>query len=230
MPLALLAILKTLFILFIICCTVVAISNFINSGTMVVGYSMTPTLNNYEDENIHDYVYVNRFAKYTYGDLIVVNNPQDNDSGRNVIKRVIALGNDKIAIVRTDTSSAPQEKGFYKIVLIKNGGEKEFLQEDYIDENQSLYPAYLEFQNLIAKKNLQGAEVEKIDGISFLKIQEGYIFFMGDNRGNSGTSVDCLDYGPVLANKVVGKVNIIVYQNKNHITYIFDYYVKKIFG
>ena len=191
---------------------------------------MTPTLNNYKDDNVHDYVYVNRFAKYTYGDIIVVNNPQGNDSNRNVIKRVTALENDKIAIVRTDTSSAPQEKGYYKIILIKNNGEKNFLQENYIDENQSLHPAYLEFQSLISKKNLEGGEIEKIDGINFLKIKEGYVFYLGDNRENSGASIDCLEYGPVSTKKVVGKVDIIVYQNKNHLSYIFDYYVKKIFG
>ena len=188
---------------------------------------MLPTLNNYNDENIKDYVYINRFASYTYQDIIVVNNPQGDNTNKNIIKRVIALEKDKIAVIKTNSGSLIT----YKIALIKNGSDKlEILNENYLAPNTSLLPAYEEFNKLITQTNFSGGKVVDVNGTKYLEIAENHIFYLGDNRSSSSASNDCLDYGPVSKDKVVGKVDIIVKENKNHIKYIFNYFTKKLIG
>ena len=200
------------------------------SPTIVIGSSMFPTLNNYEDSKTRDFVYISRFSPYTYGDMIVVNNPEGNNDGKSIIKRLIAKEKDKIAIVRTDTANVSEANGVYKIYLIKDGETNfEVLNETYLSKKVSLYPSYLQFQELIAS-GTEGGSVKEINGIKYLEINEGYVFYMGDNRTTKSSSYDCLEYGPISKNKVVGKVDIVVYENKNHISYIFNHYIHKLFG
>lgn len=231
-PLWLHSTLKALFIAFIICCAIIAIFNFVYIGRKVDGSSMLPTLNNYEDKSISDCVYINRFATSYDGDIIVVHNPTNNsNANKYVIKRLMATSGDKIAIIRTDNGGVSASDGTYKISRIKkDSSNAELVEETYLDENTSLYFSYLEFQSLLNKPDLTGCKVVTINGIKYLEIDEGYIFYMGDNRSSKEASYDCLDYGPVEANKIVGRVNIIVYENKNHFSQIFSYFIHKIFG
>lgn len=231
-PLWLHSTLKALFIAFIICCAIIAIFNFVYIGRTVEGSSMLPTLNNYDDKTISDCVYINRFASSYDGDIIVVHNPTNNsNANKYVIKRLMATGGDKIAIIRTDNGGVSASDGTYKISRIKKGSSNaELLEETYLEEDTSLYFSYLEFQSLLNKSDLVGCKIVIVNGIKYLEIDEGYIFYMGDNRSSKEASYDCLDYGPVEANKVVGRVNIIVYENKNHFSQIFSYFIHKIFG
>lgn len=231
-PLWLHSILKALFILFIIFIALIAVFNFVYIGRVVEGYSMLPTLNNYESEDVSDCVYINRFASANRGDIIVVHNPQNNsNANKYVIKRLIATEGDKIAIVRTDNGAVSAINGTYRISIIKKGStQAELVDEPYLEEDTSLYFTYMEFQTLINKSNLNGCKIVTVNGIKYLEINEGYIFYLGDNRSSEGASNDCMDYGPVEASKIVGRVNIIVYQNKNHFSQIFSYFIHKIFG
>lgn len=217
MPIWLVSILKTLLAIFLVMCIAVAIFNFTHIGTPVLGTSMVPTLNNYDDYSTKDYVYINRFSSFSHGDIIVINNPEETEN-KTVIKRVIAMEGDKISVVRNVNS--------YYVYIIKNGETTyRVLKEPYL-ASASMEQTYLNFEKL-SSKNLSGGEFSTIDGIKFLTIKEGYVFYLGDNRNDSK---DCSYYGPIQKSKVVGKVDIIVYENKNHISYIFNYYINKFFG
>ena len=67
------------------------------SGIYVVGPSMNNTLTGADAENEAggDYVYVNRRVNPDYGDIVVV----AKDEETTIIKRVIALGGDRIKLV-----------------------------------------------------------------------------------------------------------------------------------
>jgi signal peptidase I len=81
-------------LILIICFQIYFYYNF--SRVYVVGQSMNPTLTGATapDESGGDYVYVNKHATPTYGDIVII------DVGNKVIiKRVIALGGDRIALL-----------------------------------------------------------------------------------------------------------------------------------
>lgn len=232
MPVWLQAIIKALFIFFMIICAAVVIFNFIHIGTPVIGESMVPTLNGYENPEIIDTVYINKYAGYTNGDIIVIQNPENNsNANKYVIKRLIAKGGDKIAIVRTDNGGVSASNGTYSIQLIKKGAKApEIIKENYLEAGISLYYSYIEFHKLLNNRNFTGGEIVNINGITYLEIHNDYIFYMGDNRSSEASSKDCLEYGPIPKNKVVGKVDIIVYGSQNHFNQILNHYVNSIFG
>ena len=231
MPIWLQAIIKALFIFFMLIIAAVVIFNFIHIGTPVIGESMVPTLNGYEDPQIVDSVYINKYSGYTNGDIIVVQNPTNNNPNKYVIKRLIAMGGDKIAVVRTDNGGVAPSNGTYAIQLIKKGSKTpEILKENYLDSETNLYFTYLEFNELLLQKKFEGGNIVTIDGVTYLELSEDYIFYIGDNRSSKEASKDCLEYGPIPKNKVVGKVDIIVYESTNHFYQILNHYVRAIFG
>lgn len=140
------------------------------SGIYVVGMSMNDTLTGAEEFHENgtiiattdgDYVYVNKYAKPDYGDIVVVNK----DSKTTIIKRVIALGGD---YVKLDCG----------ILYIRYKGSEEFtlVEEDYVspehNKENSSFPS-----DRNGNLNENGYYV-----------REGYFFLLGDNRDNSADS------------------------------------------
>ncbi|MBO4412729.1 MAG: signal peptidase I [Clostridia bacterium] len=216
LPFWLVIVFKSIFTAFLICCFIVALFNFTHIGAPVDGDSMIPTFNNYNNGAI-DYVYISRFSGYSDFDIIVIKNPNINK--KPVIKRLIAMEGEKIAIKKSETTSG------YKLVKLVNNEIIE-IEEPYLNDT-TMSNSYAEWKELINKSEIDGAEKVVYNGTTFLEIKKGYIFYMGDNRYNSR---DCLDYGPISKDKVIGKVTIVAYENKNHFSYIFMHYVHKIFG
>lgn len=231
-PLWAMILFKAIFITFIVCCAIVAVFSFIYIYTPVEGPSMLPTINSQcFDENNQliegtttDSVYINRFAKATYGDIIV-----SRKDGKYVIKRLIAMGGDKIAIAPITNELIPSERT-YKIFLIKAGKtDVEILQEPYLLDESSLYRTYEKFETY-RSNNLNRFEKISVEGygtLNFLSLKEDEIFYLGDNRIDSK---DCSDYGPNTINNYVGRVDIIVYESKDNFSQIFLYFWHKIFG
>lgn len=189
---------------------------------------MFPSLNStcvYEGgtlvEGERDIVYINRFVDCGYGDIIVVKNPQDTIQEKYVIKRLIAKGGDKIAVVESDER--------YKLAIIKKGSEVvEILEEDYLGDKAINSYANIKYTNLKENQQIEFKEIETLFGkIDFIEIPEGEIFYLGDNRSNS---LDCFDYGSVKQEKYVGRVDIIAKEGRDTFSYIFLYYWHKIFG
>ena len=145
-------------VIFALVCEILFAANF--SGIYVVGTSMNPTLIGAEDESSidGDYVYVNKHAKPTYGDIVVV--LRNNDT--TIIKRVIALEGDYVMLKEGKLS-------------IKYSGTDKFVEveEPYVhpDNNTPSLP-----------KNTFHA-----DGEGYY-IAEGCFFLLGDNRDASEDS------------------------------------------
>lgn len=228
LPLWVTVLLKSIFITFLICCTFVAIFSFIYIKTTVEGPSMFPSLNascDYQGgmlvEGERDIVYINRFVDCNYGDIIVVKNPQDAIEEKHVIKRLIAKGGDKVAVVESNDT--------FKIAVIKKDSEAiEILEEEYLIDISINSYSNLKYTNLKNREEIKTKSIETIYGkVDFIEIPEGQIFYLGDNRANS---LDCFDYGSVSHDKYVGRVDIIAKEGKQTFSYIFLYYWHKIFG
>lgn len=71
------------------------------SRVYVVGQSMSETLNGAENKDVPggDFVYIDKFLKPKYGDIVVIEvGEKSNNTGKEIIKRVIALGGDTVEI------------------------------------------------------------------------------------------------------------------------------------
>ena len=186
----------------------------------VTGASMQPTIN--RDWQIEgddaDGVYVNTFNKGERGDIIVVQNPPS-DSGKTVIKRLIAVGGDKIAIC----PASPGLTSVYNLLVIYKGETKStVLPEDYLSEDNKNYgnaESYRKFYSLCMTAH--NDKFEYINGLWYLVIPEGQVFFMGDNRS---ASKDCSEYGPVSEANVVGKVDIIIKNRTDFVPQILAFF------
>lgn len=92
-------------------------------GFYIVHSSMSPTLTGATDIRSAggDYIYVNRYAKPGYGDIVVVY-----DGKQSIVKRVIAFGGDAVKI----------ERG---VVSVRYAGDDSFtvLSESYVAENNN---------------------------------------------------------------------------------------------
>ncbi len=198
---------------------------------------MLPTLNaQCYDENgakiedaMPDSVYINRFASYDYGNIIVVNNPTSSTTSKYVIKRLIAKGGDKVAVVPV-TDEISELNRTYKIFLIKSGtNQTTILEEPYLAERTSLLKTYQNLQSYqIEHPEDFVSEENSIYGIiNYLIIEEDEFFYLGDNRSDS---TDCSKYGPVKKEKYVGRVDIIAYESTNNFSQIFLHFWHKVFG
>ena len=170
---------------------------------------MVPTLN-YNGST--DGVFVSKVKSYKRGDIIVtkIGELNENNSEKIVIKRLIAIGGDKITIREVD--------GVNRIVLIYFDETNEIiLEEPYLLDYYQNAGLKTKFQEMITEQSLE------LDDDGFLTIAEDEIFFLGDNRVSSR---DCLKYGPKKKSMVVGLVDYIAYGNK----YIYWQVIKQVFG
>lgn len=155
----------------------------------VSGQSMQNTFNanstSSNDENNEMVIYCLQ-KTYDRGDVIIYDH-----EGTLVIKRIIALGGDRLKVTATSVGFMRTEYKFYL-----NG---EIIEEPYLDEEHSdMSTKYQEFTKLCKTyKNY-------VDDSGYFVIPEGYFFYMGDNRTNSS---DCMSYGPQKMNdNLLGKV------------------------
>ena len=198
------------FCLIIAICSVIIFFNFTHTYHDVVGPSMQPTLN----MTTTDAVFVSKIKSWGRGDIIVANRNYGIEGGSEklVIKRVIALSGDKIKVELIEDE--------YKIVLIKAGSDQsEVLNEPYLlgdySTNASLFN---KFNKMVKEQALV------LDQDGFLLIEEGKLFYLGDNRAEG--CIDCSNYGPMPKEAVRGKVDYIIYGQKNVVGQI----IKQFFG
>ena len=123
-----------------------------------------------------DVVMVNVYAAPDYGDVIIISGEKAN--GDWLIKRAIAFGGDAVKI----------EGG--KVYLKKAGGtDFELLAEPYLAAG------------VTTPTNVQTKDTSS----RIWEIDEGNIFYLGDNRGNSSDSRS--DYGTCEESQVIGVVS-----------------------
>lgn len=197
----------------------------------ISGKSMQSTLNpspvlvqtKRGSEYLQDGVYIKHTKDVDYGDIVVLD-PSEEKEDDTIIKRVLALEGDYITIVKIPNAEGTLE---YHVLRVKENTNKvEILQEDYIysysdwtgkegSANDAVvsgvvYEAsiYKNFSTYL-KYETKTFPVSKLDGanVTFFKVPENSIFFLGDNRANSNDSraLGCFDLS-----KIEGRVCAIV--------------------
>ncbi|MDD4210798.1 MAG: signal peptidase I [Clostridia bacterium] len=169
----------------------------------VVGPSMQPTVNaqwTTEDNYKQDTAYIKKSNNYNKGDIIVAQSTGD----LYVIKRLIAIEGDRVNIVENLISG--------EIELYLNN---ELLVEDYVVYKDGMSYTLNNFNNLRSTMPENFVEDDLI-------IPENYVFYLGDNRGQSQ---DCSYYGPIEKEKVIGKVDIIVPYGQTFVGFMWQEFI-----
>lgn len=179
--------------------------NLVFQGFEVVGVSMQPNFNEklsltYDAEKspYKDIIFVNKFEKGNRGDIIVLKYTYKNEKGKlvteDIVKRLIANSGDKLTLKK-------EEDGFFYYYV----NDKK-LNETYINTYTAQDDAYfLEFC-----QNNKGGTLE---GSSYtIKIDEGKVFVLGDNRGHS---TDSHIFGQKEIKDIVGKMAFSYKYNEN---------------
>lgn len=178
----------------------------------IMGTSMSPLINA-SGQNT-DYVYATYdVSDITYGDVIIFHHPDNREESgyKQVIKRVIALGGDNIMIKDTGRL-VPNSTQTYYALYIQYDGEGAFVEvdENYVVDKTSYNEIYDDFYTLDSNKLFLYDDY----GNRYLHIEEGQIFYAGDNRTNSN---DCFDYGAQDESNIVAEVKYIIYGGTNRV-------------
>lgn len=205
---------RILLILLLAVCALIIFFNLTHSYYVVYGPSMAPTLNEgIIDSNApKDGVFISKIKSYGRGDIIVLNKNYgvEGSDARFVIKRLIAIGGDKINV--------KEHNAQYRIFIIKAGSNKEeILEEKYISDYVINVYLYNNFNDMVSNLNIQR------DENGYITIPKDEVFVLGDNRGKS---TDSSTYGSKDKRAIVGKVDYIAYGNKD----MYLHVVKQIFG
>jgi len=194
--------------IFVAICAIIIFFNVTHEYHVIVGDSMYPTLNN----NQTDGVFVSKIKSYGRGDIIIANKGEKDSSGKTVyvIKRLIAIGGDKIAVVK-------QSENYVISLIYKGETEPIVLDEPYLESPQENHKLYETFYNMVRQYSIT------VDARGYITIPLDQVFYLGDNRDNS---LDCATYGPKDKALVVGKVDYIVYGNTNR----YKQVLQQVFG
>ncbi len=140
-------------------------------GIYVVDVSMTPTLHGADPSRLEegggDYIFVDKFAKPDYSDIVVVNN-----GDRKLIKRVVAFGGDTVKIERGQ-------------LYIKYKGETEYTKIDesgYVEASRNT--EY--YTDRYTGKQVHNKRYDFKPHV----VADNSMFLLGDNRNESSDSRD----------------------------------------
>ena len=196
--------------------------NIVYEHTHIKNYSMQPTLNSGVTSQAEDgdIVYVNRFAEFSAGDIVVAkvhwwDNP--------VIKRLVGCPGDKIQI--------KDEGEFY--TLYNNGNALYSKAKTTVSLHGTpgrgstyQYNLYLNFLNNAITDNIDVSKnIGEYEGEPCIVLNDNEYFLMGDNWGMSD---DCLLFGPSYENEIIGKVDYVVPKGENSFIYLCEF-IKTIF-
>ena len=208
---------NAIFIFFIIISSAFIIFSVVYKSTSVIGESMQPTLNpkgGYKS----DIVYVNKFAGFKFGDIIVIK--QENSANEYIIKRVIGLPSDVINIV-FDSSDAT-----YKLIINDKVICETYIKDYLLGTTLGMKETYNNFQQLKDSSSYYYREC-LFNTNGELVVPEGEVFVLGDNRQNS---LDSSTKGPFKISNVEGRVDFIVPYGESELLYFLNIYTPFNFG
>ncbi len=179
--------------------------NFVYIKTPVRGFSMQPTFNaSVSDPNIDgDTAYVNRYSSYNVNDIVVASVSWW-DKGT-IIKRLIAKPGDNFKIVENDNSYSLIVNGTLLYSIEKNGNTIHDLE---LENYYNYYTSYVD-----ARRGTASIQLDS-EGQEVVVMQENEYFLMGDNWLESE---DCLLHGPVTANEIIGRVEMVIKYGENRV-------------
>lgn len=194
----------------------------------VQGYSMLPTINasasGLDGETYTDIVYISSARTFSYKDIVVIKGGKT-QSGKQIIKRIIATPGDTLTFRVTKTDYF-DFKSYFVVDIYLNGKK---LVENYTKERETKIqnthndPEYFSFGNKLV-------DTLESDGEFTIKMGTDEYFVMGDNRNaynkagdeRSNGSVDSRMFGTVKKSEIVGKVAIQVKYGQNMLQAIWQ--------
>lgn len=194
----------------------------------VQGYSMLPTINasasGLDGETYTDIVYISSVRTFSYKDIVVIKGGKT-QSGKQIIKRIIATPGDTLTFRVTKTDYF-DFKSYFVVDIYLNGKK---LVENYTKEMETKIqnthndPEYFSFGNKLV-------DTLESDGEFTIKMGTDEYFVMGDNRNaynkagdeRSNGSVDSRMFGTVKKSEIVGKVAIQVKYGQNMLQAIWQ--------
>ena len=193
----------------------VVIFLLVYDNAIVYDVSMQPTLNATSGVSDNDMVCYNKLEKYGISDIVIVK--VDDEL---IVKRVIAVGGDKIRYVYDNNS------GVYDLYINNQKIVEEYIKEDItldglINSNNSIKFADITDESgynpfALLKRN----EPENFDEDGNYVIPKDMFFAMGDNRIYS---TDSKSHGAYSNSSVVGVVDLIIYHDDNAFLKILDF-------
>lgn len=188
----------------------------------VVGASMYPTLNYDDSEETCDVVYIKENSKLSVGDIVVMDAKNYVNIESYYIKRIVAVGGDRVQFVRADNNLYADSSGspcglFYLYV----NGEK--VIEDYINDETPLSEGTMYLRLDVAELNY----FETICEGKEITVPEGEVYLLGDNRRVSN---DSKYFGCVKEEDILGRVVIHRAYGENLAVSIYNSMKKYIFN
>ena len=167
-----------LFILLVI--VIFAVASFFEP-VLISGNSMQNTI--YDGETV---LISNAYSQLERGDIVVI------DAGdNNIIKRVVAVGGDKIGFVRRETENGDV------IDLYLDKGEGFVLQNEPYKKEDMIY-----FGAIFKKMEVADSLTDLVEKVQYQTVEKGNIVALGDNRN---VSKDSRFYGHFKLTQVLGK-------------------------
>ena len=197
--------------IFAIVVSVCTVFNVVYIRTYVNGKSMQPTLNtSFDITDKRDVVYINRFAKVSIDDIVVLDLRNHPNFSGYTVKRLIATEGDIVNIVYNSQS---QE---YDLLV----NDAVFYSKPNLGGGYNTYNSFLQY---IENHEQDASRIYKENDIAQgVIVKKGEIFVLGDNWE---VSKDSSLVGPLKKNTIVGRVDIVVKPHQNEFVQI----LKRIF-
>ena len=193
--------------------------NLVFIKAQVVGISMIPTYNkNLEAEIVYDNTY---YENSIYKDNVIANKfekGKNNDiillqlGNEFAIKRIIAVGGQKVSLKRGNGSSDFSNYYYYVNDLLLN--EEYIYNRNHMDISYFNRFCFDNSENRNFNVNITTPNIE-----AEFVVPENTVFVLGDNRLVSG---DSLRYGTINTNDIYGKVVLSYEYNQSLIGYIWQ--------
>ncbi len=197
----------------------------------------------------HDAVYIDKMAKVRIFDVVVIEWPYEDS----IIKRVVARGGDYVTIAKvdgqyryfripkgtnleefTDAQAIVDETGSLGYKIYDYAQWTELLDQIEININDHTHAYEEAFYNTFLKEYHSLTNQEKADkfyispeGLLYVKVPEGQVFCMGDNRA---FSTDSRKHGFFDEKDVVGRTEFVVrnYNFVNRIVEVVKFYFSEV--